>query len=137
MHCEYCGKEIGEARFCRYCGKKVAPLPDIRPWRQSVVFSALGIILSVLEMLLLILNEYAASLYLLLRAPITIYWFMFSMPQRLQRSRADYKHAIRKRIDYVPKTRAISFLNCWLAGVFGLMVTKSFECRSLDTKLRY
>ena len=27
MYCEYCGKEIGDAKFCRYCGKEVAPPP--------------------------------------------------------------------------------------------------------------
>lgn len=131
MFCEYCGKDIGGAKFCRYCGKKVAPRPKIEPWRQSIPCSILGIVCSVLASLYFQMSGLDGALLLVFWAVLAVAWFASALPNSFANHKTNLELAQKERRDYEPKTKWISFLNCLFGGLFGLLLNREFERASL------
>ncbi len=131
MYCEYCGKEIGEAKFCRYCGKKVTPPPKIEPWKQSIPFSILGIVCSACTNLYFQMRGLDGALLLVFWTMLAVIWFAIALPNSLETHKANLCLAQRERRDYTPKTRWASFLNCLFGGLFGLLLNREFKRASL------
>lgn len=131
MYCEYCSKEIGDAKFCRYCGKKVAPPPKIEPWKQSIPFSILGIVCSACATLYFQMRGLDGALLLVFWTMLAVIWFAIALPNSLETHKANLCLAQRERRDYEPKTKWISFLNCLFGGLFGLLLNREFKRTSL------
>lgn len=124
MHCEYCGKEIGEAAFCRYCGKKVTPPPKIEPWKQSIPFTVLGIAISTVLILLFQTRGLSGWIWFALYILGAVLWFL-QLPDKLEEDKNRRKQAIKERKDYQPDTRFISFVNCLFAWLFGIILNRA------------
>lgn len=131
MYCEYCGKEIGEAKFCRYCGKKVAPPPKIVPWKPSISSSILGIVCSIAATLFFQMRGFDGAMLLVLWTTFAVIWFTSALPNSFEKHKTDLELAQRERCYYEPKTKWISFLNCLFGGLFGLLLNREFERTSL------
>lgn len=131
MFCEYCGKDIGGAKFCRYCGKKVAPRPKIEPWRQSIPCSILGIVCSVLASLYFQMSGLDGALLLVFWAVLAVAWFASALPNSFANHKTNLELAQKERRDYEPKTKWVSFCNCLFGGLFGLLLNRELERASL------
>lgn len=124
MHCEYCGKEIGEAAFCRYCGKKVPPPPKIEPWKQSIPFTVLGIVISTVLIVFFQTRGFDGWLWCALYVLGASLWLL-RLPDKLEEDKNCRERAIKDRTDYQPDTRFASFANCLFGWVFGIALNRA------------
>lgn len=124
MHCEYCGKEIGEAAFCRYCGKKAPPPPKIEPWKQSTPFTVLGIVISTALIVFFQTRGFDGWLWCALYVMGAFLWLL-QLPDKLEEDKNRREQAIKERKDYRPDTRFISFVNCLFAWLFGIVLNRA------------
>lgn len=124
MHCEYCGKEIGEAVFCRYCGKKVTPPPKIEPWKQSIPFTVLGVVVSTALIVFFQTRGLDGWLWYALYVLGASLWLL-RLPDKLEEDKNCRERAIKDRTDYQPDTRFASFANCLFGWVFGIALNRA------------
>ena len=124
MHCEFCGKEIGEAAFCRYCGKKVTPPPKIEPWKQSIPFTILGIVISTALIVFFQTRGFDGWLWCALYVMCAFLWLL-QLPDKLEEDKNRREQAIKERKEYHPDTRFISFVNCLFAWLFGIVLNRA------------
>lgn len=129
MHCEYCGKEIGDAQFCRYCGKKVLPAAKPVAWKQSIPLSIVGVAVFGALMLIFQTQGLDGALMFCMYTLCSAIWLLWVLPRQLEgKTEGAGASEVEKQL---PGNKMISLANCLSAGIFGFLLNHQVSRGSL------